>query len=89
MKPPTTGLKPLQPGPLDSGNHASGFPGAIQTKHFTAAFVGRLATDARVRKLIPFHFSKRYLERRVDILRELSRYYTGELMEIEARQPGR
>lgn len=56
---------------------------ADETKHFTAEFIGRLATEAHVKKLVPFHFSKRYLRSPNDIFSELKKHYSGEIVELK------
>lgn len=58
---------------------------ADATHHFTADFIGELAQDAGVQRLAPFHFSKRYLGRREAVYNELHNHFTGELMQLEAR----
>ncbi|OFZ56449.1 MAG: hypothetical protein A2428_14365 [Bdellovibrionales bacterium RIFOXYC1_FULL_54_43] len=61
---------------------------ARRTQHFTATFVAELARDARVKRLAPFHFSKRYLKRPEVILKELSTRFPGEILPLvqEPRQ---
>lgn len=53
---------------------------ADQTKHFTARFIGQLAQAAGVKKLIPFHFSKRYLEKPDLVFSEIAKVYNGEVI---------
>jgi ribonuclease Z len=55
---------------------------AEDTKHFTASFMGDLAREAKVKKLAPFHFSKRYLTDPKKVLREVKRYYGGEVVNL-------
>ncbi len=55
---------------------------ARKTQHFTADFVGELARDARVKRLAPFHFSKRYLRTPEVILKELSTRFPGEIVPV-------
>jgi ribonuclease Z len=55
---------------------------ADETKHFTTRFVGELATAAKVGQLVPFHFSKRYLDRPEEVLRELSSHFSGSLVRL-------
>lgn len=57
---------------------------ADETKHFTAKFVGELATEAGVKKLVPFHFSKRYLKDPEKVYQEIQSTYSGELVKLEA-----
>lgn len=57
-------------------------PLARETKHFTAAFVGKLAREAGVKKLAPFHFSKRYMERPRDVYDEIRKKFPGEVIEV-------
>lgn len=55
---------------------------ADETKHFTAAFMGRLASAAGIKKLAPFHFSKRYMHRSFDVFSELQTKFSGELLRL-------
>lgn len=52
---------------------------AAETKHFTAEFVGKTAERAGVKKLVPLHFSKRYLENPQAVLEEIGRFFNGEI----------
>lgn len=53
---------------------------ADETKHFTALFIAGLAAEAHVKKLVPFHFSKRYLNRPDEVFSELEKKFSGELI---------
>lgn len=55
---------------------------ADETKHFTAAFVGSVAREAGVKKLAPFHFSKRYLGRADEVIAEVSRGFGDEVVRL-------
>lgn len=55
---------------------------ADATLHFTAEFMGRLAAEAGVKTIAPFHFSKRYLNRYDEVLRELTANYAGEIISL-------
>ena len=52
---------------------------AIETKHFTAKFIGRLAKETGVKRLAPFHFSKRYLGKAEKIIAEIRSEFPGEI----------
>lgn len=60
---------------------------ADTTKHFTTEYIGRLAQEAGVKKLIPIHFSKRYLDCPDDVLAEISRFFKGELVRLVPASP--
>lgn len=55
-------------------------PQADETKHFTAQFIAKLATETHVKKLVPIHFSKRYLNRSTEIFEELIIDFKGEIV---------
>lgn len=57
---------------------------ADATKHFTARFVAELARDAEVKKLVPFHFSKRYVEAPEQVWDEARDAFSGELVKLAA-----
>ncbi len=56
---------------------------ADETKHFTAEFMGNLAAAAKVKTVVPFHFSKRYMENPEQVFDELAKYYHGELIRLD------
>lgn len=53
---------------------------ALETKHFTAEFIAKLASEAHVKQLAPFHFSKRYIENPDRVLGEVKTYFSGEVV---------
>ncbi|MEO5970480.1 MAG: MBL fold metallo-hydrolase [Bdellovibrionia bacterium] len=53
---------------------------ADQTKHFTTEFIGKLAQEAGVKKLAPFHFSKRYQDRPKELFTSISEHFHGEII---------
>jgi len=55
---------------------------ADETKHFTARFIANVAQEARVKKLAPFHFSKRYMGRAQEVLSEIAEHYHGEIIHL-------
>lgn len=55
---------------------------ADETKHFTALFIARLAAEAEIKKIMPFHFSKRYLTRSDEVFSELQKNFTGEIIKL-------
>lgn len=55
---------------------------AQTTKHFTAAFIGKLAQEAQVKKIAPFHFSKRYLDQPDKVLHEVAVHFQGEITKL-------
>ncbi len=55
---------------------------ADETKHFTAQFMAEVATQAKVKKIIPFHFSKRYLARPKGPLEEVAAHFKGEIGDL-------
>ena len=57
---------------------------AEQNRHLTAAQAGAIARRAGARRIAPFHFSARYLEREDDVRREVLGAFAGE--ETEARR---
>lgn len=57
-------------------------PQATATKHFTTRFVAELAREANAAKLIPFHFSKRYLECPEAVWNELDTYYGAPVVRL-------
>lgn len=50
---------------------------ALETRHLTAAACAEIARTAGVRRLVPFHFSKRYTHRMQDVYAELHRSLAG------------
>ncbi len=56
---------------------------ADQTKHFTAEFIAKLAEDAQVKKLAPFHFSKRYVGIENTVLDEVKSEFRGKIIAVE------
>jgi ribonuclease Z len=56
---------------------------ADQTKHFTTEFIAKLAEEAGVKKLAPFHFSKRYQDRPDQVLASLSEHFHGEVISLK------
>lgn len=58
---------------------------ADSTCHFTARFAGALARKARVKRLVPFHFSKRYISRPGALVDEASRAFGGEVLFLPSR----
>jgi ribonuclease Z len=50
---------------------------AAERRHLTAALAGRIAREAGVRAVIPFHFSARYAERRERIPAEVEAAFRG------------
>lgn len=58
------------------------FQRAQATKHFTAQFIAETAQEAKVKRLSPFHFSKRYKGQSVDaLLKEMAQFYSfGEII---------
>lgn len=58
---------------------------ADSTCHFTARFVGALARKARVKRLVPFHFSKRYIAHPAALVEEASQEFGGEILFLPSR----
>lgn len=58
---------------------------ADSTCHFTARFAGSLARRARVKRLVPFHFSKRYIAHPGTLIEEASREFGGEILFLPSR----
>ena len=56
---------------------------ADETKHFTTQFIGTLAQEAGVKKVVPFHFSKRYLGNPEQVWNEVRSFYKGEVGVLE------
>jgi ribonuclease Z len=56
---------------------------ADKTKHFTTEFIAQLAQEAGVKKLVPFHFSKRYKSRPEDLLNSISHSFKGEVLTFQ------
>jgi ribonuclease Z len=51
---------------------------AAERRHLTAAIAGRIAREAGARRVVPFHFSPRYLERPALIPEQVDRAFHGE-----------
>jgi ribonuclease Z len=60
---------------------------AHKTKHFTTQFIAEVAKEANVKKLAPFHFSKRYLGQSGTVLQEISSHFQREVIELESAPP--
>lgn len=58
---------------------------ADSTRHFTARFVGGLARQAGVKRLVPFHFSKRYISHPGTVLAEVAAEFDGEILFLPSR----
>ncbi len=56
---------------------------ADETKHFTAKFIAELSAATHIKKLIPFHFSKRYVENSQQVWDEISQNFKGEILKLE------
>jgi len=59
---------------------------AHQTKHFTTEFIAELARDAHVKKIAPFHFSKRYLDHPERVLEEVGKLFHGGVISIKQEE---
>lgn len=57
---------------------------ANDTKHFTAAFMGSLATEAQVKSIAPFHFSKRYLKSSERVYQEVESHFRGNIEKLRS-----
>ncbi len=55
---------------------------ADQTKHFTSEFIAKLAEESGVKKLAPFHFSKRYQDRPEQVLASIAEHFHGDLLRL-------
>jgi ribonuclease Z len=56
---------------------------ADETMHFTTSYIGRLAREAGVKSLAPFHFSKRYQEGREAVISEIQDGFQGDVILLE------
>lgn len=57
-------------------------PAADETKHFTTTFIARMAQEANIKRLIPFHFSKRYLSCPEAVLSEVSNVFSKTVVNL-------
>ena len=47
---------------------------ARRTQHLTTRACAEIANEAQVEHLLPFHFSRRYIQRVPDVYREIRQY---------------
>ena len=47
---------------------------ARRTQHLTTRACAEIAEEAQVEHLLPFHFSKRYIQRAPEVYREIRRF---------------
>lgn len=60
---------------------------ARNTQHLTAGACGRIAAEARVRRLIPFHFSRRYRSDPAAVYQEIREGFAGDLVRQPVQPP--
>lgn len=53
---------------------------AYRTQHLTTRACAEIANEAQVEHLLPFHFSRRYIERAPDVYREIRRFSARTVM---------
>jgi ribonuclease BN (tRNA processing enzyme)/energy-coupling factor transporter ATP-binding protein EcfA2 len=63
-------------------------PQARRTGHLTARACGEIAAASQVRRLVPFHFSRRYEAEPGRVYAQVREAFAGELVEAEMEQDG-
>ncbi|MEJ2326027.1 MAG: MBL fold metallo-hydrolase, partial [Chromatiaceae bacterium] len=63
-------------------------PQARRTGHLTARACGEVAAASQVRRLVPFHFSRRYEAEPGRVYAQVREAFAGELVEAEMEQDG-
>lgn len=60
---------------------------AAKRAHLTTSAAGRIARDARVRRVEPFHFSSRYEGQEAELMAELLHAFHGQSASVRSSPP--